>query len=98
MKYYITSRQAGIGGWPIRLPWPMTPSEAIRWLALTTSYSLFTFGLIIWASFRLIDPSLMRLVPGAVWILVTKIVVAPRVHRFFVPPNLAERYQVMDQE
>lgn len=61
----------------LRLPWPMRTSEAVGFATFLLVLVVGTTAVVVWASFTMIEPSIWRLAPPAVWLLVLRRWVIP---------------------
>lgn len=73
------------------LPWPMTPAGGRIYVLILSLGSLCALTLAIWAGFRLIEPSLMRLAPAVGVVLAIKFIAVPALHAYGKRPGMDRR-------
>lgn len=97
-RYRVSVPVPGDPKKPITLPWPMTNLEAFGYLAGTYAMGLGLIGAGVWVSLEFIGPSLLRLVPPALAVVLVKWVVVPSFARSLAPSDLARRRAAAERQ
>ncbi len=78
-------------GRAVRLPWPMTAGEAAVYVVIMAGVAVLGIGVALWGAWQLIEPSLWRLAPVVVWVVVWKVLILPAAVRSVRPGDVAAR-------
>lgn len=78
---------------PLRfsLPWPMTRAGGIVFVLCGCVLILGGLAGALWLGWQVFDPSLLRLLPAVVFVLLVKFVLVPALHRFGRRPGMDRR-------